>query len=128
MQSPDHNIPSRLFSSVLPLLLLGLCTVGLAEPSETSRGKELFSVHCQTCHGPAGKGDGPASQALEPRPRDLTSRPYKQGCGPGAIVNTLKSGVPNSAMVSFEGTLSNDEMWTLARYVRSLQGQCCCQD
>lgn len=107
------------------LVFLGLMVSATAETQESQTGQQLFKVHCQTCHGPEGKGDGLASQALDPKPRDLTQRPYKQGCGPGAIVSTLQTGVPESAMQSFEGILSKDEMWKLARYVRSLQGGCC---
>lgn len=104
-------------------ILLALCSI--TGSAQESTAQELFKVHCQTCHGPQGLGDGPAAQVLTPPPRNLTVRPYKHGCGPGAIVRTLKSGVPESAMPSFAGTLSEDEMWLLAHYVRSLQNRCC---
>jgi high-affinity iron transporter len=106
-------------------IMVLLLTVGVLADPATKSATELFTVHCQTCHGPEGRGDGPAGQALEPRPRDLTVRPYKQGCCPKAIVGTLQTGVEGSAMPSFEGVLSEDEMWMLGRYVRSLQGGCC---
>ena len=118
---------SRLIRHSLAFALVFLTMTSLARAQEEISGKELFKMHCQMCHGTEGKGDGPASQVLEPKPRDLTKRPYKQGCGPGAIVHTLHSGVKGSAMPSFEGTISDDDMWKLARYVRSLQ-QGCCQD
>ena len=35
-------------------------------------GKAMFSEYCATCHGPGGKGDGPAAAALKKRPADLT--------------------------------------------------------
>jgi cbb3-type cytochrome c oxidase subunit III len=35
-------------------------------------GKTLFQSACVQCHGPEGKGDGPAAVALNPKPRDLT--------------------------------------------------------
>jgi len=35
-------------------------------------GKTLFLSACVQCHGPEGKGDGPASVALDPKPRNLT--------------------------------------------------------
>ena len=101
--------------------LVLLASQALAEPEPSQAGRELFRLHCQSCHGVEGLGDGPLSKALTPVPRDLTQGPYKQGCGPGAIVKTLQRGVENSAMASYKGVLTEDEMWQLARYVRSLQ-------
>jgi cytochrome c5 len=31
----------------------------------------LFRVRCSSCHGMSGKGDGPASASLNPKPRDF---------------------------------------------------------
>jgi mono/diheme cytochrome c family protein len=36
------------------------------------RGPDLFNAHCAACHGPDGKGNGPAAAALKTRPADLT--------------------------------------------------------
>ena len=35
-------------------------------------GVDLYVRHCASCHGLAGRGDGPAAEALVPRPSDLT--------------------------------------------------------
>lgn len=100
--------------------------LALPASAQPELGRQLFETHCQMCHGEAGRGDGPAAGALAVAPRDLTRRPYKNGCGPGAIVRTLHTGFPTSGMPSFAETLSQDELWALARYVRSLQGGCGC--
>jgi Cytochrome c len=43
-----------------------------ARPTTSIDGATLFQAYCSSCHGPAGKGDGPAARALtEPVP-DLT--------------------------------------------------------
>jgi len=34
-------------------------------------GANLFKTDCVACHGESGHGDGPASQALDPRPANL---------------------------------------------------------
>lgn len=36
-----------------------------------SEAQEIFSTRCMTCHGPTGKGDGPASAGLTPKPRNF---------------------------------------------------------
>ena len=40
----------------------------------TSRvsGVEMFKSYCASCHGPQGKGDGPAASAMKRAPSDLT--------------------------------------------------------
>jgi mono/diheme cytochrome c family protein len=35
-------------------------------------GGQLFRIHCATCHGTTGRGDGPMSEVLRKRPADLT--------------------------------------------------------
>src|SRR5947207_913967 len=37
----------------------------LSDATSIVQGKELFLAGCLPCHGPAGKGDGPAAAALE---------------------------------------------------------------
>jgi mono/diheme cytochrome c family protein len=35
-------------------------------------GQAMFKEYCAVCHGEAGRGDGPAANALKKRPADLT--------------------------------------------------------
>ena len=41
-------------------------------PNNTVNGASLYRQYCATCHGPAGKGNGPAAPALKTPPPDLT--------------------------------------------------------
>jgi len=50
------------------LLLLSAHGVDAAPPA----GELLYRRYCAACHGVEGRGDGPASAALSPRPTDLT--------------------------------------------------------
>src|SRR5438270_2586677 len=38
-----------------------------------AEGKKLYVTNCAPCHGDKGKGDGPAAQALIPKPADHSS-------------------------------------------------------
>lgn len=51
--------------------LLLLTTSGAAADSLTT-GARLFHLHCATCHGENGKGNGPMAEALSVAPTDLT--------------------------------------------------------
>ena len=41
-------------------------------PTTMVDGEQLYRSHCATCHGRAGKGNGPAAAALKTPPPDLT--------------------------------------------------------
>ena len=43
-----------------------------APPDRVVEGAALYRVHCASCHGVAGTGDGPVAPSLTPRPTDLT--------------------------------------------------------
>jgi mono/diheme cytochrome c family protein len=45
---------------------------GSARRTSPSSGGEMYRAYCAACHGPSGKGDGPASSALKSAPTDLT--------------------------------------------------------
>ncbi len=48
-------------------------TPAAAAPAEESRvgGKSVFTIYCASCHGEAGRGDGPVANFLKRRPADL---------------------------------------------------------
>jgi mono/diheme cytochrome c family protein len=50
-----------------------------ATPTSPASGKEMFRAYCASCHGAAGKGNGPAAAALKEQPTDLTSLARKNG-------------------------------------------------
>ena len=83
-------------------------------------GKRTYSIYCVACHGETGAGDGSAAAKLDPRPRNFSTEPFKQGSSVRQIFATLGKGVPGTAMVKFTN-LSDQERWALAWYVRELK-------
>jgi caa(3)-type oxidase subunit IV len=95
----------------------------ISTPELIAHGKELFQVQCIACHGPEGKGDGPAAAALNPHPRNFTSAEgWVNGRKHTMVFKTLKEGVSGSGMASF-ATLPTDDRWALDAYVLSLGPQ-----
>ena len=41
-------------------------------PGNPAAGKAVFLQNCALCHGPEGKGDGPAASGFNPRPANFT--------------------------------------------------------
>ncbi len=87
-------------------------------------GKTLFDASCAACHCPEGMGDGPAAEALDPKPATLAD---------GAMMDTLSDGYLfwrvskggaiepfNSAMPAWETGLTEDQRWQVISYVRTL--------
>lgn len=44
-----------------------------APMTSPASGSEMYKSYCAACHGPSGKGDGPAAAALKTAPPDLTT-------------------------------------------------------
>jgi mono/diheme cytochrome c family protein len=62
-------------------------------PTSAVSGSQMFATYCAVCHGPDGKGRGPAASALKTAPTDLTQLAAKnQGKYPEILVaNTLSA-------------------------------------
>jgi mono/diheme cytochrome c family protein len=48
-------------------------------PSTVAAGKYFYTQYCAKCHGPDGKGDGPAGKTMKPPPTNLTQLSKKNG-------------------------------------------------
>ena len=90
----------------------------------TPLGMRVYAQHCAVCHGPNGRGNGPAAPSLFPRPRDFTSGIFKyKSTAAGEpptdadVLRTVREGLPASAMPYFSGILSNEELAAVVRQV-----------
>ena len=89
----------------------------IATPELLAHGKGVFQANCVTCHGAEGKGDGAASAALNPKPRNFTGATgWKQGRKPTQIFHTISTGL--GGMPSF-ASMTTDDRWSVVHYVRS---------
>lgn len=78
-----------------------------------SEGKRLYSwMNCIGCHGEGGGAIGPP----------LMDQTWIYGGAPPNIYATIVQGRPNG-MPSFGGRLTDDDVWKLVAYVRSLSAQ-----
>jgi mono/diheme cytochrome c family protein len=88
-------------------------------PSLT-RGKQLFTAHCASCHGAMGNGQGVAAQALASKPMNFLDSARMASMSPLSVFTSVKLGVQNTAMPSF-ASLAEDELWAVSFYVLSLR-------
>lgn len=71
-----RSCTARAAITATTLLLAMAC--GPAPPDEAT-GAELYAVHCVSCHGPAGAGDGPVAAELATPPVDLRGLAARNG-------------------------------------------------
>jgi len=64
-------------------------------PAAVQEAQGIYATRCVTCHGPGGKGDGPAGAALSPKPRDLSDPAWQQSVTDEHIEKIIQSGGPS---------------------------------
>lgn len=88
-----------------------------------AQAKTQYDTLCAVCHGPEGRGDGPAGAALNPKPFNFHYRAFHDRMPVGATHWVIKNGLANTArrsgMPAF-GQLPDDQIWALVEYVRRL--------
>jgi cytochrome c oxidase cbb3-type subunit 2 len=90
-------------------------------------GKLVYEQRCVECHGATGKGDGPASDLLTPRPRDFTLGRYKiRSTETGSIptdadlLRSVGKGLYGSAMPGWETIISDKDIHDVVAYLKTL--------
>ncbi len=98
---------------------------------DAAAGKKTYDTLCITCHGPSGKGDGPAGPALTPPPRDFSVGAFKFDADkdgkPGTdadLLMVVKQGAGafggNPAMAPW-GHMPEKDLIDVLAFVRSLK-------
>src|SRR5437899_12888265 len=96
-------------------------------------GRQFYdSIGCRKCHGDQGRGDGPSAPTLKDDAgfpifaADLPqSWRFRGGGSTGDIYHRLRTGLDGTPMPSFSDLidqkfLTDEQLWRLAQYVRSL--------
>jgi mono/diheme cytochrome c family protein len=95
---------------------------GLTNPlgaEAASQGEEIFKTNCEMCHGPQGHGDGPAGQALDPRPRNLAELQTK--AGDDFLFWRIREGKSGTSMVAWKGILTDEQIWQVISFIHTLK-------
>jgi mono/diheme cytochrome c family protein len=87
----------------------------LNEQGSLDKGKSVYTTHCLNCHGRMGKGDGPIGKMLIPPAANLTVLGKKSD---QELLTTIQDGRPGTAMPSWKGNLSAQDILDVLSYVR----------
>ncbi len=118
---PGSNMMARHHAKI-PADYAGLNNPIPSGEESLARGAELFGTYCAACHGDGGMGDGPAGQALNPRPAPVahTSRML----GDDYLFWRISEGGTHepfaSAMPRWQEVLDDDARWDVINYIRAL--------
>lgn len=117
-RSPDRPRSAgegRAAAAALALLVWTACGGGDRAGRADDEGRALYEVHCATCHGDRGLGDGPMAASLPVRPPGLVEH---LGHHPAAqlrriILTGVPPAMPPAPLTEEQVRLVVDYAWTL---------------
>jgi mono/diheme cytochrome c family protein len=96
-------------------------------PPDAPRGQIIYAQRCAVCHGPDGRGNGPAAPSLIPRPRDFTLGQFKYQSTPAGqppsdadLMRVVAHGLQASAMPYWHDLMSDGDMREVVGYIKGL--------
>lgn len=104
---------------LVTVVFAGSWAVAQIIPGNPKNGEAIYQQHCLRCHGASGNGLGPHARDLIIPPANfqlLKSRSKTDM----ELLMAIKQGVLFSPMHGWEGRLTDQEMWDVLSYIRSL--------
>ena len=121
-------------------MLIGMPGCGLFESERVAKGRSLYRHYCMHCHGESGRQNEGFNwiNMPDPRPRDLSIQNEMETFKDEEIYLTIYRDMKDTSpqggdpigedefavptMPTFKYTLSQDEIWSVVAYVRTLHG------
>jgi mono/diheme cytochrome c family protein len=129
----------RVLGAVLSLVGTWALVAGGCASEQQRRGKELYTHYCMHCHGENGRQNEGFnwSSMPDPKPKDLSNKSEMSTFKDEDIFNTVSRDMKDTSpggdkigdddfavptMPTFKYTLSEEEIWAIVGYVRTLHG------
>ncbi|MGB2894707.1 MAG: c-type cytochrome [Anaerolineales bacterium] len=96
------------------------------DPAAIASGNEAYFALCSQCHGEDGRGQGTEAARINPPPADFTNQERMRELTDGYLFWRISDGGNfdpyNSLMTAWGTLLSEQEIWELISYLRTLPG------
>ena len=91
-----------------------------ASKTSAEDGEMTYGMDCETCHGKDGRTPTAIGRSLYPRAPSLASERVQRWSDAELFV-IVKYGIRHSGMPGFGRSETDDQIWNLVRFVRSLR-------
>lgn len=92
----------------------------LDDPALARRGGVLYRDHCTACHGGLDAPPAPFAHGLNPVSPELEYHDFGDDRAAAEAFWVIANGIRMTGMPGFEPTLSDEEIWSLVAYLRTL--------
>lgn len=129
----------QVMGAMAGLMAVWAIVAGGCASEQQKRGHELYAHYCMHCHGENGRQNEGFnwSSMPDPRPKDLSNKSEMSTFKDEEIFNTISRDMKDTSpggdtigdddfavptMPTFKYTLSEEEIWAIVAYVRTLHG------
>lgn len=93
------------------------------EAATLEHGRDLYGMHCVSCHGEDGSGNGPAAKSLKFPPRDFREAAFsfvEAGALPSheQLVERISIGAPERGMPPWKG-MREEDLSAIADFIKT---------
>jgi mono/diheme cytochrome c family protein len=104
----------------IPFEYAGSSNANKADDESVERGGKLYTMHCASCHGDSGLGEGPAGANLDP-PASPIAHTSQMLSDDYLFWRISEGGVGfETSMPAWKDTLDEGQIWDLVNYTRAL--------
>lgn len=120
--SSESEMENNIINPEIPEQFQSLANPDKIDEDTIELGGNIFKSNCASCHGESGKGDGVVAKSLDPEPPNLSkSHPDRTD---GYLFWRISEGGGfepySSSMPGWKTILSDEEIWHVISYIRSL--------
>ena len=97
-------------------------------PESIAAGKRAYDANCAACHGNLAQGAVKAGMTISiieeqrgKQPPDLTDDQWDHGSSDADVFAVIKRGLPPTMMAGFDGRISDEDIWNIVNYLRTLR-------